>query len=202
MKRANWLMLVLALLLSLAALTAFATACGDDDDDDDDTSADDDDDDTDDDDDDDDPFADAQVHACGHFEETPIEVSAGDEPAAAVDVNTPHTAYDVTLTTYEDAMGGYLSYTVAEDGSTIDAVLNVDTDIKFWTEDLTEIPATTTADESDCETIHKLAKFELDAGNYYITLGPTDEDSLLMFLLVNGGHDEDDDHEMDDDMEM
>lgn len=126
--------------------------------------------------------------ACEHFAEGPIlEVTAGASAAAAVDVSSQMTRYDITLGTLGNARGGYLKAVVTSAGTRtffFDTAVNVA--ITAAGGALVQ-PQSNVASNLDCATIKSQLAYTLGEGTYTIevsTAAETDPVLLVWFRTV------------------
>jgi hypothetical protein len=143
-----------------------------------------------------DPLDEVIEHACEHAELGPfVDLTAGQVGGTtSPNVNTPHTAYVITLPAADGAFAGEVRYRPVESG---DFALLVDPDVSVTVFDDSgaEVEIEDQRDASACPALSLLYLVELEAGlEYRLVFGPSASGEVLL-LIEEAAHEHDDDED-------
>lgn len=130
-----------------------------------------------------DPYGHSEEHACIHMEDGPAEpVVATASLTSAPSLAEPHTRYDVALDQVSDTAPAYVSFS-ASDAADYLIMLSAVEPVRVLDETGELVPFLESRESSVyCEAIQSRHVATLEAGQYYLELGPTSATSLSVVL--------------------
>lgn len=128
--------------------------------------------------------SDALAHACGHFDDNPMAVTAAtDQNAASVAIPNDHTRYDIALA------GGQGFVTFSRDADAeVSFYLGVDTPFALLQNGAPLMAEAVTPITEGCDAVKMIYTYDLAPGDYLVQFGPGAVDSVTLVWETGGEH--------------
>ncbi|NCC37486.1 MAG: zinc ABC transporter substrate-binding protein, partial [Chloroflexia bacterium] len=145
--------------------------------------------------DDDHAHDDGLAHACKHFGDDPVAVTAAATSTEATAVMPDdHTRYDLTLSNGE----GFVAFEQDRDGDVL-FFLGSETPLTLFAGDTPVVPESVEPISEGCDAVAVLYTFDLEPGSYVVQFGPQAETLLTLVWERGEGHSHSEEEHHDDD---